>query len=126
MSLYDQASADTQAILEDSAAGFGLSMTLTAPDGNTQAITGHGADIGNTIDPETGQNIAGRQVHVSLPLAALTIGRPEGVQDEDSDPWLVEVQLPGNAAPKTYKIFETLPDQLGVLVCFVTEWTPAP
>jgi len=123
MNIYAQAAADTKAILEDSASGFGVPMTLTAPNGDTQQITGMAADIGNTIDPETGQNIAQRSAHVSLPTESLTIGRPYGVPDEAESPWLVEFQLPGESSPQTFKIFETMPDRLGVLVCFVEEWS---
>ena len=120
--LYAQAAADTKAILEDSASGFGVPMVLTNPDGVTQNITGHAADIGNTIDPETGQNISGRIVHVSLPTESLTIGRPRGVPDEGSSPWLVELQLPGEEQPQTFKIFESMPDRVGIIVCFCEKW----
>lgn len=122
MNMYAQAAADTKAILEDSASGFGVPMTLTAPDGNTQQITGMAADIGNTIDPETGLNIAGRSAHVSLPTASLTIGTPKGVPEEDASPWLVEFQLPGETTLQKFRIFETMPDRLGVIVCFVEVW----
>ena len=122
MNLYAQALADTTAILEDSANGFGVPMVLKNPDGVIQEITGHAADIGNTIDPETGQNISGRAVHVSLPTNSLTIGRPKGVPDESISPWLVTLQLPGESSPQTFKIFETMPDRVGVIVCFCEEW----
>ncbi len=121
--LYALAAADTKAILEDSAGGFGVPMVLTAPDGSTQNITGMAADIGNTIDPETGQNISGRAAHVSLPTASLTIGTPVGVPDELVSPWLVQLQLPGETTPQTFRIFETMPDRLGVLVCFIDIWS---
>lgn len=123
MGMYAQAAADTKAILEDSATGFGVPMVLTAPNGSTQTITGMAADIGNTIDPETGQTIAGRTAHVSLPTESLTLGRPEGVPEEAASPWLVEFQLPGETSPQTFRIFETMPDRLGVLVCFIENWS---
>jgi hypothetical protein len=122
VSLYDQAAADARAILEDSTGGFGVPMTLTAPDSSTQAITGMAADIGKEVDPETGVALLGRTAHVTLPTAALTIGTPVGVPDGLSDPWLVEFQLPGETAPRKFKINTTMPDRLGVLVCFLTEW----
>lgn len=124
MNLYDQANIDNKVILEDSVAGFGREMTLTNPDGVIQQITGMAADIGNVIDPETGQNITQRAAHVTLHLNSLTIGTPVGVPDETSDPWLVEVTLPGAVLPEVFKVFETAPDRLGCIVCFLTQWNP--
>ena len=120
--LYALAAADTKAILEDSAGGFGVPMVLTSPSGASQNITGMAADIGQTIDPETGQSISGRRSHVTLPTESLTIGRPVGVPQEAVSPWLVEFQLPSETAPQRFRIFETMPDRLGCIVCFVENW----
>jgi hypothetical protein len=122
MNLYAQASADTKAILEDSATGFGVLMTLTNPAGATQEITGQGYDISNTIDPETGQNISQRRVHVALPVESFTIGTPIGIASKTSKPWLVEFQLPTWDAPRKFRVDESLPDAVGVRLCFLDEW----
>lgn len=123
--LYTLASSDLKLILEDSATGFGVPMTLTSPDGETQEITGMASDIGLTLDPETGQNISARTAHVTLPTAALTIGRPKGVPDVLMQPWLVEFQLPGESSPVKFKINESMPDRLGCIVCFIELWEDA-
>ncbi len=120
--LYDIAASDALAILTDSASGFGVQMTLTAPDGTTQDITGMAADIGLTVDPETGISINGRYVHASLPTQALTIGRPVGIKSRTAQPWLIKFALPLDLLAIEYKITSTMPDKLGGLVCVCEEW----
>lgn len=119
MSLLDQASSDFQAILTDEE-GFGTRMTLTRPDSVTQEVTGFAADIGQEIDPETGVAVSGRTIHASLPLGDLAaIGRPHGVGDSTSRPWLVTMRLPSASGPETFKVVRTMPDRVGILVCIL-------
>lgn len=121
MGLLSDAAADVKAILEDTD-GFGLTVTVTSPAGTAAQITGIPSDIGQTIDPETGQAVTGRQVHISLPVATLrsSFGElPRGVLDRSEDPWRVTVQLPLMAQPATYAVSTTMPDEVGCLVCFL-------
>lgn len=122
MSLLETAAADLQTILKDTDGGFAVSVTVTNPSGQSQTVAGLAADIGQTIDPETMQAVAGRTAHVTLPLAALTIGTPRGIADESSKPWLVSLQLPTDASARTLKVTETMPDKLGAIVCFLADY----
>lgn len=122
MGLLSDAASDVRAILEDTD-GFGLEMTVSNPDQESATITGIPADIGQQMDPETAQAVSGRTVHVALPLAALaSLGTPRGIHDERSKPWLVTMQLPGDSAARTYKVIDTMPDKIGVIVCILSDY----
>ena len=117
-SILEQAALDVAAILQDTTGG-GLSIQIRDPNGDTETIVGWAADIGLRIDNETGQSVTGRTVQVSLPTAALTLGIPRGQLDESSRPWTMRFQLPARSTAETYRITETMPDQIGCLVCFL-------
>jgi hypothetical protein len=120
MSLMAQAAADLRTFLEDTSSGFGLPFEVVAPDGTTAELKGFSADIGHTIDPETGLAVSGRSAHVSLPVAACreAFGTlPESPATSTTPPWRVTVELPTAAAPILFYVTHTAPDLLGVVVC---------
>ena len=127
MSLLDVAASDLRSILEGDVEGFSLPITVTNPDGASAVLRGSAADIGSEIDPDTGQMVSGRTVHVSLSLAALAeagLGQPRGIADEERKPWTVGFQLPSAAAPQNFVVERTMPDRLGIIVCFCKPYLP--
>jgi hypothetical protein len=114
MGLREQAKADARAILEDTS-GFAWPVTLTSPLGVATYVNGFTTDIGQTIDPETGQAVAGRRASVSVARAALP-ALPEAVADASRKPWIATF-FDSQGLPGTWKVIEVLPDlALGVVV----------
>lgn len=118
MSLLSQAASDLQGIVENTG-GFASPVTLTTPGKVAHSLVGTSADIGQTIDPETGVPVAGRRASVAfswLTLHARGLD-PKGV--EEGSPWTVQfADVAGSS--HTYKIVETIPDRtLGMLVCIL-------
>lgn len=120
MNLRQQAATDLQAIVEDGATGFGWPITVTAPSGASATLVGFSSDIGQTLDPQTGQAIAARKASVVLRIASLTaagLTMPRGVDDEGSRPWVVAF-ADINGAAFTFKVTEAMPDRaIGCVVC---------
>lgn len=76
------------------------------------------ADIGLSIDAETGVAVAGRKASVAVStrdLIEASFPIPEGVPDEESAPFLV-TWTPSTGPTQTMKVIETVPDKLGCLV----------
>lgn len=126
MGLREQAAADSRAFLED-AAGFSWPVTVTAPSGTSAALHGFTTDISQTIDPDTGQLVMGREASVALPIEALVdagLGLPRGISDGSGKPWLVAFSdVNGNAY--AFKVREAMPDRaIGVVVCRLEAYKP--
>jgi len=122
VSLRDQAAADAKRILEDSAAGFGWPITVTAPDGSSASLKGFSTDVAQTIDPDTGMTVSGRTASVTLPIKALTdagLALPRGIADQASKPWRVTFDdIHGTS--HEFKVAESMPDRaLGVVLCML-------
>ena len=120
MGLRDIAEADLGTILEDGIYGFGWSINITDPDGNTAPLTGFSNDISQLIDPETGQAISGRLVSIAIRISSLTaygLSLPRGIADAALKPWLVTFDdINGNSY--TFKISQSNPDRsIGMVVC---------
>ena len=125
MSLRQQAAADLQALLEDTAAGFGWPITVTSPDSLSLSLSGFSTDIGQTIDPETGMAVSGRRASVALPLQPLvdaSLGIPRAIADGGSKPWVVRFEdILG--VRHTYKVCESMPDRaLGIVTCLLESY----
>lgn len=124
MSLRQQAAIDAALIIQN-LDEFGWPITLTNPSGATFALVGLSTNIGQTIDPETGQLVSGMRASVALSLAAIeTAGAdiPKAVSDRGSKPWLVTFADIGGAS-FTYKVQETSPDRaIGLIVCFLENY----
>lgn len=120
MNLRAQAALDLVAILSDETTGFAWPISLTNPDGVTVELTGFSTDIGQTINPDTGQVVSGRQASVALStamLGALNIGIPRGISDSGHKPWVVRF-ADIHGAVQTYKVQEAMPDRaLGLVTC---------
>lgn len=118
MGLRTQAAADLKTILEDTE-GFGYSITLTDPAGNTAALTGFSTDISEVIDPDTGVAVAGRLASVALRISSITaagLSMPRQVADETGKPWRVTFDdIDGSS--HTFTVLEPKPDRaIGILV----------
>lgn len=125
MGLRAQATLDAKRILEDSASGFGWPFVLTSPAGVSTALTGFTTDVSVTIDPDTGQAVAGKRASVAVPLGALP-EMPIAVADETSKPWLVTFN-DSQGTSGTYKVLEVLPDRaLGVVVLLLETFHASP
>lgn len=121
MSLRAQARQDAVSFLENTSE-FGWPVTVTDPDGLTLALTGFHTDIGQTIDPDTGQAVAGRLASIALPICRFTDAQmdvPRGIEDSASKPWVIQVtDIVGGT--HVFKVSEALPDKaIGVVVCFL-------
>jgi len=121
--LRELAEQDLGAILEDSAYGFGWSITLTDPAGLTDSnLIGFSDDISQVIDPDTGQLVSGRLASVALRISSLlTAGftLPRGVADQSSKPWVVTFN-DINGTSHTFKVRQADPDRaLGLIVCIL-------
>lgn len=122
MSLRQQVATDIAAILSDDETGFGWSITLTDPTGLSAMLTGFSNDVAQTIDPDTGQAVVGREASVALEIAALTeagLGLPKAIHEEGRFPWRVSfADINGN--PHTFKVRESMPDRAaGIVVCLL-------
>lgn len=123
MGLRELAEQDLGAILEDSAYGFGWSITLTDPAGLTDPnLIGFSDDISQVIDPDTGQLVSGRLASVALRISSLlTAGftLPRGIADQSSKPWVVTFN-DINGTSHTFKVRQADPDRaLGLIVCIL-------
>jgi hypothetical protein len=124
MGLREQAALDAQSILEDTSTGFGWPLTLTSPLGGVALLNGLTNDIGQTIDPETGQAVAGRRASVAVSLRSLTT-MPVAEADSNSKPWVVTFNsIEGVTA--SWKVIEVFPDRaVGVVVLLLEAYASA-
>lgn len=126
MGLLETAAADLAEILSDDVGGFAVPIKVVNPDNRKATIKGFATDIGFTINPDTGQPVAGQKISIALPLRALNaagLGEPSGIADSNSRFWMVTFTLP-TGGEHTYKIASTMPDKLGVIVCFLEHCDP--
>ena len=125
--LREQAEADNKAILGD-VIGFGYPVTVKDPGGTVGNLHGFTNDIGQVIDPDTGQIVSGRIATVALNISALAdagLGLPVGISDESIKPWVVTFNdINGNSF--TFKVVETQPDRaIGQVVCILDTYEDA-
>jgi hypothetical protein len=122
VSLRELAAADLKVILEDSATGFGWAITVTNPEGTEATLTGFSTDIGQTIDPDTGQAVSGRRASVAIAIASLTdagLGLPRSIADSGSRPWVI-VFDDIHGTSHRFKVAESMPDRAaGVVTCLL-------
>jgi len=128
MSLRTQAELDLATVLEASS-DFGHPFTLTDPAGFSSGVQLYGAtgDIGQLIDPETGQAVTGRHAALTVRMASLTANGyssfPVSVADAAGLPWVVEFAGVSTAAQK-YKVKQAWPDKtLGIITMVLELWT---
>jgi hypothetical protein len=114
MGLREQAKLDARAILEDTS-GFAWPVTLVSPLGVFYFVNGFTTDVGQTIDPDTGQAVAGQRASVAFARGALPV-LPEAVAEGSRKPWLATF-FDSEGEPATFKVVDVLPDRaLGVVV----------
>jgi len=125
VNLRAQAESDLNSILKDADNGFGWSIEFVSPAGDFVSLLGFSNDIGQAIDPETGQPVAGRTVTVSVPIKDFEdrgLSLPTGITQTNSRPWCVSfMELPGSQSrPVNFRVVNTLPDRgIGMLVCYL-------
>lgn len=128
MSLRQQAHTDLQAILGDTE-GFGWAISVTSPAGVTAQLTGFATDIGQTIDPETGQAVSGSTASVALRIAELKtagLGIPKNVADGAGKPWVV-VFDDIHGTQRTFKVIDSMPDYaIGIVTCMLESYRLLP
>lgn len=117
MSLLSDLASTARDILSNTA-DFAVSMVVTSPEGRKVTVAGIAADIGLSIDPETGVSIAGRKASVAISSALLAengLELPRNIPENDKRPWVVEWTPPTGPAQKM-KVVSTIPDKLGVVI----------
>ena len=102
-------------------------ITLTDPNGLSNPMTGTSTDIGQVIDPDTGETVSGRSASVVLRISSIfTAGFatiPVGISDSTSKPWVVTFDDIGGTS-HTFKVRQTEPDRAaGVVVCLLELYT---
>lgn len=127
MNLRSLSESDLSFILEDGVNGFGWTVNVTNPNGLTDTFTGQSNDIGQLIDPDTGQAVSGRLASVALRISSLVdagIGIPEGIADTTLKPWIISFDdINGNSY--TFKVMQSNPDRmLGVVTCILEVYRP--
>lgn len=123
MGLRAQATLDAAAILADTA-GFAWPVTLTSPLGVVSSLLGLTTDVGQTIDPETGQAVAGQRASFAVARSALP-ALPEAVAEDNRKPW-VATFADSQGVSASWKVVEVLPDAaLGVVVLILEKYAAA-
>jgi len=122
MSLRVQAREDARSFLNERSE-FGWPILVRNPSGLAVQLCGFSTDIGETIDPDTGQAVSGRRASVALHIADCMCSGlqdiPRGIADSGSKPWIVTFDdILGK--PHDFKVLETLPDRaIGIVVCML-------
>jgi hypothetical protein len=126
VNLREQAALDAKAILEDSVDGFGVPIVVTDPSGAQATVSGLSADIGHTIDPDTGQVVAARMASAAFSIATLSSAGfaelPRGVADVAAKPWVVTFDDAQGVA-HTFKVKRSYPDRsVGIVTCSLEKY----
>ena len=112
MSLVDLAASDFESIARNTNE-WGRSIILQNPSGETVKITGITGDISEVVDPDTGQLVQGRRVHIRIPLSDLTVAGfqiPENIPDTGEKPWLVRF-FDTQKVEYLFRVVQPLPDR---------------
>ena len=124
--LLQTVQADLGTILEDSAQGFGQSMTVTNPAGTSATVTGFFNDIAQTIDLDTGQVVSGRTVSATIRIELLTsvgLAVPYGVSDSSLKPWTVGF-TGVDGQTQTFRVVQASPDRVfGAVILALEAYT---
>jgi len=119
---------DLKLILEDSIGGFGWSITLIDPSGNSTDIIdgglkGYSNDISQVVDPDTGTIVSGRSASVAVRISTLLdngFSLPVGIADTNMKPWICKFNdINGNGG--TFKVMQSNPDRTIGIVTLILE-----
>ena len=131
MSLRVQAEADL-AVTVEAPGDFGLVFTLTDPAGFTSVtpLYGSSADVGVTVDPDTGLAVSARRATLTARRSSIEAAGyaslPEGTADGAVKPWIVNFAGPGSPT-RAYIVKRSWPDRaLGVLTMTLELYRVAP
>ena len=113
MGLREQAEADLGMIIEDRSFGWGWDITLTDPNGKTEALVGLSQDISLAVDPDTGMLVSGRTATIALRISTLRAKgfaeNPKNIPDKNKKPWVVGFR-DINGVPCLFKVIRPSPD----------------
>jgi hypothetical protein len=121
MNLRQQAAADLKAILEDSAAGFAVQVTVKDPYSRKAVVSGLYRDTDLGLDLQTNTVVMSHTASIVLSLATLNAAQMGGlrnVSDSEKKPYVVELVDQGGVSRK-FKVSDTSIDELGAIVCFL-------
>jgi len=123
MNLRQRASLDLQSIVE----GDGWPVVISDPFEVSAEVQAQISDIGETLDPETGQLIAGQSASALISLRALAsveMDTPVGVTDAAKKPWVLSfTDLCGTE--RHYKVTESRIDRtIGAVLCILQAYRP--
>lgn len=92
MNLIEQAESDLSFVLEDDVSGFGISVIVISPAGDTYSLVGQSTDIGLIIDPNTGIGVRGRTAEITFRLSTV-LGEIGEIPDksETGTGWLLQI-----------------------------------
>lgn len=126
MNLLQQAAADLVQILQDVEGGFAVEFTVRSPLRKTAKIRGFYNNVDVNVDPETGMQCASNKATAVLPLSALAAAHMSELHaaiDNENDPWTISV-VEVNGEKKTFRVRDTLHDELGCVVCILEAYQP--
>lgn len=126
MGLRELAHKDLEHIMEKS--GDTWQGVLTDPDGLTDTVSCITNDIGEMVDPDTGQLVTGRSAKASIRIQHLLdkgFTMPVGISDSTLKPWRLDFN-DINGILCTFKIVQSNPDRTLGLVGLVLEAYVAP
>ena len=92
---------------------------LTSPVGVSTSLKGYTTDVGQAIDPDTGQAVAGRRASVAVSRSSLP-EQPEGIADSGRKPWVATFADSGGVV-SDWKVIEVLPDRATGVVVLLLE-----
>lgn len=122
MGLRELAHSDLIDIVNDDEYG-GDDIVITSPSGVAHDFKAFSNDIFESIDPGTGQVVAGRVCTVSVLISELITHGFEGIQgvvDSSSRPWMVDTTDVNGRAHK-FKVRESHPDNGMGLIPLILE-----
>lgn len=128
MGLREQAEADLGMIIENTSE-WGWPITLTDPDGKTEALVGLSNDISLAVDPDTGMLVSGRTATVALRISTLRAKgfaeNPKNIPDSNRRPWVVGFR-DINQVPCLFKVIKSNPDRtLGIITAVLETYRQA-
>jgi len=123
MNIRQQAELDLGLILEDETYGFGMSATITNPDGVSAQLIIQSGDVHLLFDPATEVSVNNRTAHASVrisSLASANLGLPRAQPKSNLNPWIFEFQ-DANGNSRKFTVQEARPDRTLGLVTVILE-----
>lgn len=123
MNLREMAEYDLETTLEDDIHGFGVSATITDPDGNSAVLQVQSGDIHLLLNPDTDVPVSDRIAHISIRISSLTVaglGIPRAQPDRSKNPWIFQFPDSGGSERK-FTVSKSEPDRTLGIVTVILE-----